>query len=62
MKKGEYFVLGLFSGGLVAIISLIVGCICSPHPTAMDIYRGKTTLEITYRNDVPVDSVVVFKD
>ena len=32
------------------------------HPTAMDVYRGKTTLEITYKNDVPADSVVVFKN
>ena len=30
--------------------------------TPMDVYQGKTTLEITYRNGVPVDSVVVFKD
>ena len=30
-------------------------------PTAMDVYRGNTTLEITYRDGVPVDSVVVFK-
>lgn len=30
--------------------------------TALDVYQGKTTLEITYRDSVPVDSVVVFKD
>ena len=30
-------------------------------PTAMDVYKGKTTLEITYRDTIPVDSVVVFK-
>ena len=30
-------------------------------PTAMDVYRGKTTLEITYKDSVAVDSVVVFK-
>ena len=30
-------------------------------PTAMDVYQNKTTLEITYRDGVPVDSVVVFK-
>ena len=34
----------------------------SREPTAMDVYQGKTTLEITYRDGVPVDSVVVFKD
>ena len=31
------------------------------HPTAIDVYRGKTTLEITYRDSVAVDSVVVYK-
>ncbi len=28
----------------------------------MDVYQGKTTLEITYKDSVAVDSVVVFKD
>ena len=31
------------------------------HPTAMDVYQGKTTLEITYKDSIPIDSVVVFK-
>ena len=31
-------------------------------PTAMDVYRGQTTLEITYKNRVPVDSTVVWKN
>ena len=30
-------------------------------PTALDVSRGKTTLEITYRDSVAVDSVVVYK-
>ena len=30
-------------------------------PTALDVYRGKTTLEITSRDSVAVDSVVVYK-
>ena len=30
-------------------------------PTALDVYRGKTTLEITYRDSVAVDSTVVYK-
>ena len=30
-------------------------------PKAIDVYRGKTTLEITYRDSVAVDSVVVYK-
>ena len=31
------------------------------EPTALDVYRGKTILEITYRDSVAVDSVVVYK-
>ena len=40
---------------------LLLG-VLSYKPTAMDVYQGKTTLEVTYKGDVPVDSVVVFKD
>ena len=31
------------------------------QPTALDVYRGKTTLEITYRDSVAIDSTVVYK-
>ena len=31
------------------------------RPTAIDVYEGKTTLEITYRDGVPIDSTVVWK-
>lgn len=33
----------------------------SLEPSAIDVYRGNTTLEITYRDGIPVDTVVVFK-
>jgi hypothetical protein len=32
------------------------------HVSPLDVYRGKTTLEITYRDSVAVDSVVVWKE
>ena len=32
------------------------------NPTALDVYQGKTTLEITYKDNIPVDSVVVLKE
>jgi len=31
-------------------------------PSAIDVYQGKTTLEITYKDGVAIDSVVVFKN
>lgn len=30
-------------------------------PKAIDVYKGKTTLEITYKDKVPIDSTVVWK-
>ena len=50
------FILGIICGG-TTLLGLF-----SYRPTAMDVYEGKTKLEITYKGDVPVDSVVVFKD
>ena len=31
-------------------------------PRAIDVYQGNTTLEIIYKNSIPIDSVVVWKD
>ena len=31
------------------------------HPTALDVYQDKTTIKITYKDGIPVDSIVVFK-
>ena len=42
---------------LVSFVSLIT----YNEPTALDVYRGKTTLEITYRDSVAIDSTVVYK-
>ena len=30
-------------------------------PKAIDVYKGRTTLEITYKDGVPIDSTVVWK-
>lgn len=60
MDKGLY---GFFIGA--ALVIIIVGTIWTSYsittPSAMDVYQGKTTLEITYKDSIPVDSVVVFK-
>ena len=50
------FILGMIAGEI-----LLLG-VLSYKPTAMDVYQGKTTLEVTYKDGVPLDSVVVFKD
>ena len=49
------------------VLAGAIACLCLKvaidvkEPEAIDVYRGKTTLEITYRDSVAVDSVVVYK-
>lgn len=51
----------LYAWCFLAVV-LIVGInISEPTPTALDVYRGNTELEITLVNGVPIDTVVVFK-
>ena len=42
-------------------ILCILAFIEKDKPTALDVYRGNTTLQITYQDSIPIDSVVVFK-
>lgn len=46
---------------LFTSIVIILLLIQIPKPTAIDVYKGKTTLEVTYRDGVAVDSIVVLK-
>ena len=67
IAMGEEFTNGTMFG-MIITLGLIIGVCCiysdtiESTPSAMDVYQGKTTLEITYKDGVPVDSVVVFKD
>lgn len=70
-----FFIIGIlalaYEAGEIAFIFGVVGSVIiifallemqySSKPSAMDVYKGKTTLEITYRDSVPIDSIVVFK-
>lgn len=54
------FIMGaLFS---CAVIVGIIAVVKSKNPKPIDVYRGNTTLQITYRDSIPIDSVVVFKN
>ena len=72
MLLGVFFIgAGATKGGLCSVsLGIILGLMAIvvkgrekevTTPTALDVYRGKTTLEITYRDNVAVDSVVVYK-
>ncbi len=54
---GFYLCLGLILAGW-----FLVSVHYEEQPKAIDVYRNKTTLQITYRDGIPVDSVVIFKE
>lgn len=69
MLVTDYKGLGVATLGL-SLLALVLGivyevCVDGKHiessPTPLDVYRGKTTLEITYRDSVAIDSAVVYK-
>ena len=43
------------------LIALLIAIVYPWGIPAIEVYRGNTTLEITYRDSIPVDSVVVYK-
>lgn len=47
---------------IITLLSIILSFIDKTKPTAIDVYRGKTTLEITYKGGIAIDSIVVFKE
>ena len=56
-------IIGCFMTILVIIeVHLLSNIIGKPTPSALDVYRGNTELEITSVNGVPTDTVVVFKE
>ena len=65
-RCGGGFEVGEFIGAVITILFVIEICLVheiieKPKPSALDVYQDKTTLEITYKDGVPVDSVVVWK-
>ena len=63
LSKAKYDSVGvvLVVSIILAFIVLITTLCLKDNPKAIDVYRGKTTLEITYKNRVPIDSIVVWK-
>ena len=62
---GSFYV-GVFMGIVITILFVMEICLVheiieKSKPSALDVYQNKTTLEITYKDGVPVDSVVVWK-
>ena len=65
-KCDDNFDVGIFIGMILGLLifvetSLVADIIYGPRPSAIDVYRGNTELEITSVNGMPIDTVVVFK-
>ena len=54
-------------GWTIALTLIIAGILniiiyhATETPSALDVYKGKTVLKITYEDKVPVDTVVIYK-
>ena len=54
-------------GWTIALTLIIAGILniiiyhATEAPSALDVYKGKTILKITYEDKVPVDTVVIYK-
>lgn len=63
--KEGYFPLG-FIFCTIAEFAIVLGILLfsdnEETPRAIDVYRGKTTLEITYKDGIAIDTVVVWKE
>ena len=62
----EDFDIGFIIGGIITILMIIEVYLLSniigkPTPSALDVYRGNTELEITSINGISTDTVVIFK-
>ena len=45
-----------------SLIVILLSTFYIGEPRAIDVYNGNTTLEITYKDKVPIDSTVVWKN
>lgn len=62
MDKFGSFLLGMLAGTIITAVEIIIAYSIISPPAALDVYQGKTTLEIIYKDGIPCDSVVVWKE
>lgn len=61
IKSTSYENFIIFYSFIFSFIIFILLLLQLDEPTAIDVYKDKTTLEITYKDKVPTDSIVVWK-
>ena len=65
-RYGGNFDAGIYLGVIITLLLVLEMCLIiiiteKPAPSALDVYRGNTELEITSVNGTPIDTVVIFK-
>ena len=60
--KKSYSIICLILMIILWCINACCVAIIINQPTAIDVYKGKTELQIIYKGTIPIDSVVVFKN
>ena len=55
------WVLWFYTVSIGILVSSVIALIDSDRSSALDVYREKTELVVYSKNDVPYDSLVVFK-
>ena len=60
--KNSYSIICLILMIIIWCINIYCVTVIVNQPTAIDVYKDKTELRITYKGTIPVDSVVVFKN
>lgn len=61
MSKIDCFCCGIFVGILILTVIIVILNLYKHSIRPIEVYQGKTTLQITYEDSIPVDSVVVYK-
>lgn len=61
------FIVGIIVGSILTIVAcalfeMLSWKLSCDKPEAIDVYRGKTTLKITYVDSIPQDTTVIFKN
>ena len=63
LSKAKYDSVGyILVASIILAFTVLITTLClKDNPRAIDVYRGDTTLERTYRDGIPIDSTVVWK-
>jgi hypothetical protein len=60
-KDARFFSALILTISAIMFVALFTAYEDRNTPTPKSVYEGKTTLEITYRDSIPIDTIVVLK-